>query len=265
MEQLFVMGTVKLLIAIPTKSSQLYQDRMVACQNTWLSGVPHDGTQTNSQVFWHAFSDLELGLDPNDEQVRIKRTQLMCQYALDHGYDYIFRTDSDAYVWVNRLLACEFEQYDYMGWCVDYPKHIEIGTQGLRTAHGGIGFFLSHKAMQVVVSSTPFKHSDGIYWGDIGAGQMLYKAGIYCHRDTRFMDGSGTPMHHGNVFAHELPADHPYISVHPVPAENMYGIHECFADLPAETTPPQRQIWWTTLRIDYGAKRPDICPCEYCR
>ncbi len=73
-------------------------------------------------------------------------------------------------------------------------------------------------------------------------------------------------MHHGNVFAHELQADHTYISVHSSSGrENKYCIHERFPDLPTETTTPDGQIWWTTLRMDYGAKRPDMCQCGYCR
>jgi len=76
---------------------------------------------------------------------------------------------------------------------------------------------------------------------------------------------SQAPMRHSNVFAHELQADHAYISVHPVPAGARYGIHERFPDLPPEMTTPERRICWTTLRIDYGAKRPDMCQCGHCR
>jgi hypothetical protein len=264
----------KLLIAIPIKSEQKYVDRMNACRNTWLSCVPDADSRLNPPLAYKAFSDAELGLDPNSPTVRPWRTKLMCKYALENGYDYIFRTDSDAYVWVNRLLASGFEQHDYMGWCLDYPKHLEK-ERGLRTAHGGIGFFLSRRAMEIVANTEPWKQEDGIYWGDIWTGEVLWKHGIYCHRDTRFLDGSnGDPtgalaasdiQHHGNIFADELPETHPYIAVHPVPAENMYEIHERFNDLPAGTTPPERQLWWSQPNWNIGEKQPDICPCEYCQ
>lgn len=224
---------MRLLIAIPIKNEnegRNYRERSVACEATWLKNSPCD---------YKFFTDAELGLDPKRSDIRPMRTKLMCKYALEHGYDYVFRTDSDAYVWVNRLLACGFEQHDYMGWCIDYKERFNPR----RTAHGGIGFFLSRRAMQIIVDTPPFRCVDGNYWGDIWTGEVLAKNFIRCHRDTRFMDGSGSSLHHGNIFAHELPENHPYVSIHPVPVENMFGIHERFPVMSAESIAPVEQLW----------------------
>lgn len=235
---------------------------MPACLDTWLKDSPVD---------YKFFSDADLGITLPDERMRPLRTKGMVKYAYDNGYDFVFRTDTDAYTWINRLLASGFENYDYMGWCLPYPRHLEISAnKGMRTAHGGMGFTLSRKAMKIVVETEPWKQSDGIYWGDIWTGEVLWKNGIYCKQDTRFLDGSNGPdeIHHGNIFAHELPEDHPYITIHPVPAENMYGIYKKFPKMSDETIAPKKQIW---NPIDYdtywnfGTRMPGKCNCWYCR
>jgi hypothetical protein len=228
---------VKLLIAIPIKTEPHYTDRAIACLDTWLKDCPCD---------YKLFSDADLGLteinqhDNENDPIRTWRTKLMVKHAYDNGYDFIFRVDSDAYVWVNRLLACGFENHDYMGWCLQEPQ----GEWCVNTAHGGCGFFLSRRAMEIVIDAPIEKYADGKYWGDLWVGQQLYKAGIHCHRDTRFLDGSSHANHHGNIAADELPLDHQYIVVHPVNPcpENYYAIHERFKNVSSETIPPDKQL-----------------------
>ena len=165
----------RLLIAIPTKSTDEYLTREQHCRATWLRDCPCD---------FKFFRDSDLGIDPSSEQCRQLRTQRMVQHALKHGYDFIFRVDSDAYVWVDRLLTSGFEQYDYVGYCLDYPP----SKAYRRTAHGGSGFILSRRAMQIIANANPCKTQQGNSWyGDIWAGEQLYAHSIRCHRDTRFM------------------------------------------------------------------------------
>jgi hypothetical protein len=240
---------VKLLIAIPIKTEPHYQERFEICKQTWLQGIyPVDGVIAEFKedyVHYKGFSDADLGLkeinqhDNANDPIRTWRTKLMVKYAYDHGYDYVFRVDSDAYVWVNRLLNCGFEQHDYMGWCLQEQQ----AEWCVNTGHGGVGFFLSRKAMEIVMNASVEKYADRKYWGDLCAGQQLYKAGIHCHRDSRFLDGSSHKGHHGNIAADELPADHKYISVHPVlPVENMLEMHRRFGSMSDQTTPPEKQL-----------------------
>lgn len=235
----------KLLIVVPLKTDPLYAERMVACKETWLRDVPVDGDAPDSPVHYKGFTDAELGLteinqhDNANDPIRTWRTKLMVKYAYDQGYDFVFRVDTDAFCWINRLLACGFEQWDYMGWCDVVPNQTEWCRT---TAHGGIGFFLSRKAMKVIVKAPIERYADGKYWGDLWCGQQLYKAGIRCHRDTRFIDGSHMPDHRGNVLAHELPLDHQFISIHPVNPcpDNFYAMRDRFPQLSDETIPPER-------------------------
>lgn len=236
---------MKLLIVIPLKSQQYYLDRFAACEATWLKdcGVDYKG-----------FTDAELGLDENDPTIRQHRTRLMVKYAYDAGYDFVYRVDADAYVWVNRLLASNVFQYDYVGNCLDYPKHLEI-DRGRRTAHGGAGFILSRRAMEIIKDWRPFPQSDGIYWGDIGTGELLWTRDIYCHRDQRFVDKGD-----GNFTADEIPAEHNFISVHPIEPQNLAG----FKPLPDQTTPIDFNLFDIHPNWNYGVRRPDICQCAYC-
>lgn len=240
---------MKLVIMIPLKSDKSgihYAMRWKACQETWLA---------NPAVDFKGLSDADLGLneinqhDNEKDPIRTHRMIEMTRWAFENGYDYMFRTDTDAYVWTNRLAACGFEKYDYMGYCRDRDQPRFSGRPNewcVTNAHGGIGFFLSRKAMEVILRAPVEKYADGKYWGDLWAGHQLWKKGIHCQRDTRFLDGgrTGVSSHHGNILAEELPDNHPYVSIHPVnPIENFYAIHERFKDLPAETIAPKRQLW----------------------
>ncbi len=186
---------IRLLIAIPTKTAPEYLDRQKWCEETWLKDSPCE---------YKFFRDSEHGLDDQDPLARQKRMKVMCQYALTSDYDYLFRVDSDTYVWVDRLLASGFEQHEYMGYCLDYPKE----NARNRTAFAGPGFFLNRKAMIIVTKTAHFPHGDA-YWGDIWTGQLLYDHGIECHRDLRFKEADG-----GTTRLADFPPDHDYISVH---------------------------------------------------
>lgn len=255
----------KLVIVLPVKSGKSgahYPIRWDMCQSTWLKDSPVD---------FHGFTDDELGLVEIDQHknavdpIRTLRTQGMVRWALEQGYDYLFRCDTDAYVWVNRLMACGYEQHDYMGWCIGYPRHLELDW-AMNTAHGGVGFFLSKRAMEIVANAPVEKYGDGKYWGDLWAGHQLWKHKIYCHQDTRFLEGSSgdRKQHDGNISADQLPMDHPYIAIHPVPAVNMPAIYEKFRNIGAETVAPELPMWGMKRNYAIGVKRPNICPCSYC-
>lgn len=234
---------MSLLIVIPSKIevAQYYRDRVVACSETWLKDCPCD---------FKLFSDADLGVSGDqynleNDPIRTLRTKAMCKYAFDRGYDHLFRCDTDTYVWTNRLLACGFEQHDYIGYCHAIPRHVEVSAgRGLNTAHGGAGFFLSRKAMQLVVDAPVARCGDGRFWGDIYTGEVLWEHGIYCHRDLRFVEANGRhKTHDGNVFADEIPENHGCITIHPVPAANMKGVYNQFPSMSAETAPLDKQPW----------------------
>ncbi|MFZ1973852.1 MAG: hypothetical protein WAU89_13460 [Candidatus Acidiferrales bacterium] len=191
---------MRLLIAIPTKTGEEYQRRLDSCQLTWLRNCPCD---------WLGFTDEFVGIDSAHPLVRQQRMKLICRYALAAGYDFLFRVDSDAYVRVDRLLKCGFEAHDYMGWHKTHDVN----------AFGSVGFFLSRRAMQVVVDAKHFPQAQGIYWGDMWTGYVLRDAGIDCHVHAGFVDGLGTDFTVENLPPGE------WISIHPVSNEEMVKIH----------------------------------------
>jgi hypothetical protein len=186
---------MKLLLCIPLKTGGEYFERIRTCEETWLKGV---------EVV--APTDLMMELVSEDHLIRQKRMKWFCAYALEHGYDYLFRVDSDAYVRIPELLKCGFEQHDYMGW--HKPRDIH--------AFASVGYFLSRKAMQLVVDADHWAHSSGNYWGDCWVGEVLKKSGIECHVDDRFVDGQGKDF--------EAAPEGEWISIHPVSNEVMRKI-----------------------------------------
>jgi hypothetical protein len=254
---------MKLLIAIPTKTEPHYEDRLAACWGTWLKDVCpafQSHLYPNESVYWKSFSDANLGLteinqhDNANDNIRTLRTKLMAKYTYDNGYDFMLRIDADAYCYVNRLLASDVFNYDYVGNCLDYPKHLEIDT-GRRTAHGGAGFILSRKALAIIANAPVERCVDKKFWGDIWVGEQLWKNGVYCHRDMRFVDKGD-----GHFNQDQLPLDHGYITIHPLEPAEMLRIKP----LPAETVHLDTNPYEYGANFDIGGKRPDVCPCRYC-
>jgi hypothetical protein len=73
------------------------------------------------------------------------------QWALDRGYEYIFKCDSDTFVDVPKLLASGFEQHQYCGLMGD-----EGAGKGI--AHcpsGGVGWWLSARAAKAFLDHWP--------------------------------------------------------------------------------------------------------------
>lgn len=208
---------MKLLIAIPTKSAPEYLDRAAACEATWLKDCPVDyaffrDTSLNRYDYQRIAHTWYCGLDEKDPLVRQQRMKAMCRHALAQGYDFLFRVDSDAYVWVDRLLACGFEAHDYFGWTKDNCVN----------AFASVGFFLSRRAMQVVVDGRHFpSNREGDYWGDVWTGELLKEAGILLHKDERFLDGLGRQ----DITPDTVPPDHNYISLHPASIESQRGFY----------------------------------------
>lgn len=99
------------------------------------------------------------------------KTQLIAAYAMGR-YDYLFSCDTDTYVNVSALLDSGFETYDYMGL---FSSPDAIGKPNASDGRywswcsGGSGYFLSKKAMALIV-----KHSSGGEWAeDRMVGQIL--------------------------------------------------------------------------------------------
>lgn len=81
-----------------------------------------------------SFDEVFLDVDDSYNGL-IEKVTAMCQWALDHGYDYLMKTDVDSYVHIQNLLKSEFFDWDYAGrgW--------------------GLGYLLSRTAMKVIAEA----------------------------------------------------------------------------------------------------------------
>lgn len=151
----------------------------------------------------------------------------MARWALDHGFTHLFRVDTDAYVYVDRLLRSGFEAHDYTGYCIDYPKWNEPKRYAC-----GAGFTLSERAMRVVANNVPDHPAD-----DLWVGRILYQNGIKCFRDTRYL--TGFDGHYVDLAA--LPQHHPYIVLHALAPAGIRELH-ARGDAGEDLTPPIKPL-----------------------
>lgn len=113
----------------------------------------------------------EVFLDVRDDYVSLPyKVRAALRWALDHGYDYVFKTDDDVYVQPDRLLASDF-RHDYVG---------PTGTDGQPYA-SGFAHWLSRAAMEQLVEA------DVDDWAeDRWTGVVLERAGIHVRVDSRY-------------------------------------------------------------------------------
>ena len=109
------------------------------------------------------------------------KTRDSLQWALDYGYDYIFRIFVDTYVIVERLAESGFLGRDAIGWmwdCESCPAHPGVMH---KSPLGGTGYWTSAHAAQVIVDA-PIMH-----WAeDAHVGAALFNAGMEWEHDGRY-------------------------------------------------------------------------------
>lgn len=151
-----------LLVAV--KSCQSHRGFHQAIRDTWGKHIPvrffmgGDGEGLADETF--------LGCADDYHNLSYK-TKAICRWSSERRYDYTFLCDTDTFVVPSRLLACGYEQYDYVG-----KINSEIGrtfpyTTRLREgpiedfpecypwASGGIGYFVSEKAARILAETEP--------------------------------------------------------------------------------------------------------------
>ena len=155
-------------------------------------------TQTEPCMNRYPLED-ELRFDNVDDRKEflVDKDKALFKYALDNGYDFCFRACDDTIVYPERILQNLelLAQHDYAGTMCGYGM---LPGQGIFTLkyldymHGGVGIWLSKKAMEMLLADnwkgpwsspyskqielTPghfFKGSWNIYWDDLWIGEVL--------------------------------------------------------------------------------------------
>ncbi len=104
------------------------------------------------------------------------KVRAMLAWALEHEYDYIFKTDDDTYINAERLALSGFEGRDYVG-------RLRGPSGGKRYPYAsGFSYWLSNRAAAVVATTEPDDTAEDRY-----VGNTLYEAGFKCHPDYRYV------------------------------------------------------------------------------
>jgi hypothetical protein len=126
---------------------------------------PQEYTPKNDEVFLSV---------PDDYFHLVFKVRKMHQWALDNGFEYVYKADTDTYVDLERLMASGFEQHDFTGW-QSSPQHPVVA--------GGGGYWLSKRSLQVSAAS-PIT----VWAEDHWISNTLCHRGIKLFGDTRYSD-----------------------------------------------------------------------------
>lgn len=242
----------KCLIAIPACHAYEYGDykdkrighvdavsyeRVRAVRETWAKYLPAFERYVHLRFFYgqpadgrKPFND-EIFLDVPDDYTRLPhKVKAIFHWALAKGYDYVFKCDDDTFVYLDRLMASGFEGHDYVGYC--YPSHGNYIS-------GGTGYWLSRKAMQIIVNAP----QPETWAEDRWVGETLGKSGISPTRDARYLPGFS--RHY--VELEKVPEGHSYVSFHACTPAMMQKLY-------AANPSPTFQMTYTALNEGYEDK-----------
>jgi len=166
---------MKILIAVIT--CHKYRSRADAQRKTW---VPHvKGMDVRFFLGGgEAMSDDEVILPcPDDYRNLPLKCRLMFQWALQQGYDYVFKTDDDVLIAPSRLLEAVPVGMNYVG-------RLRGAARGFPAPYcSGMGYWLSRRAMEERVNGADVDDFNE----DLTTGNILLKAGIEGAHDHRYV------------------------------------------------------------------------------
>jgi hypothetical protein len=190
--------------------------RIAAVRETWFQDTRPFSHHVSAR-FFYGISDAqrledEVGLQVPDDYAHLpNKTQAICQWALQQGFDYVFKCDDDTAVRVDRLVLelLDHPDLDYGGFL-----HAEVCT-------GGPGYFLSRRAMQAVVhAGTPD------FWAeDVWVSTVLKRANIYPIMLPGHRPGYAAHWVFPNGFKPEL-LDNEIVTLHAMQPEIMREWHK---------------------------------------
>lgn len=209
---------LKVLIAIVSCNREEWRRRVKAQRATWARpdsradiryfyGRGWEGERTSDEIYLDV---------PDDYNSLVAKTLAVFAWALERGYDFVFKTDDDVYVSVDRLLASGFEQYDYSG-------RLRGASGKVPAAYcSGLGYWISRRAMEIVVAADPGKEIAE----DRFVGNALYSRGIIGRADYRY---AVTHSKDNSVSACEGPRNgNNIIASCEYEPEAMYKVHRAY-------------------------------------
>lgn len=233
----------KVLIAIPACFRYEYgshacgiqretDGRIAAQRETWLKDVKSfpnvDARYFYGNPNFGKFADggLVPGSDevflnvPDDYEHLPEKMKEIYRWALDHGYDYVYKCDDDTFVYVDRLMRSGFDEVDQMGF--------SNCTHGLNSCPycyitGGAGYTLSRKAMELILAAPPLPENNPHRWAEDYTTAQALRGKATRRGHPGFLPGFEN--HYIDVDK-VLASDCSFIGLHAVTPEGMRKLYE---------------------------------------
>ncbi len=189
-------GGVKLLIAVLTCDK--YEHRAAGIRKSWLKLAP-----SNYRVlFVHGRPGQPEGIEgdrlyldcPESYEMLPRKIRALLNYSLRHfDFDYLFKTDDDTYLDLERFIAFDKKEADYIGE-FSKPPILDIDIDICRTWHVGKcadkayevpyarpyvcewatggGYFLSHRAVEIAAAKIEDTFAGNLF-EDVMIGEAL--------------------------------------------------------------------------------------------
>jgi Galactosyltransferase len=121
----------------------------------------------------------EVYLDAPDDYMGLpEKTHQICKHlARTDTFDYVFMCDNDTYIDPYKLAEADYEGYDYSGFFCrgemevysrfDYSDHMGAYPNCHAWASGGVGYFLSRRAIQLIAATPPKVWAEDMYVGQV--------------------------------------------------------------------------------------------------
>jgi len=194
-----ILGQVRMIL-VAIEGCEAHWDRYQAQRKTWaIESWVSSPTDFSGDAM--CFTGKMLGV-PDDYVNLPAKTKAICQFALKHGYDYLFKCDTDTYVHLPRLLAADFAEHDYSGFVLNT---FEIPYCS------GPHYWLSRKAFEILAKADwdAYHLTEHSTCEDVMVGCVLHAAGIFPHHDHRY--SPFIPVLPSNdVISHHLTTNHSY-------------------------------------------------------
>jgi hypothetical protein len=174
------------LIAITSYDKARHDGQNDAVRDTWLKSLDRskaDAIFFSGRVDEPALQD-EVFLDSGNRYEDVTtRTIESVRWALNHGYEFIFRTYPDVYIRPERLLAALDETKPYVG-------HGMVSFNGQPYASGGAGYWLRAKeAMGLLLTDVPYDWAE-----DRWVGNVMHEHHVALWHDPRYSPIARPPL-----------------------------------------------------------------------
>lgn len=187
---------MKLLIAVKSCAEDMQRGAHQAIRETW----GRDFKNSDLRFFigigdsnWILDEDEVFLLAPDDYDGLPQKTKSILKYSLEREYDYTFLCDVDTFLMPSKLMNCGFEKYDYSGrFGFTVPlgqKYIYRDNRGIVNenayiaASGGLGYFLSKKAAEIVVQHEPDTWAEDLWVANVLGPKIATREITAAHLD----------------------------------------------------------------------------------